>query len=253
MTPDLSILNSMYVPADKLPDKIFEDNYIAARTREDRMYSDEEIARLPEIHPDHPHYKEWKIRKRSCEKLISYLKSKKKKLQILEVGCGNGWLSRELSAIPEARVVGMDINLTELKQAARVFHENSKLKFIYGNFLSGILKETSFNVIVFAAAVQYFKSLPELFNVCFKQLSQEGEIHVIDSPFYPAGEIDKAKERSNIYYQGLGLPELNNYYFHHSLSSLQPFNHQLLYDPASLRSRLFRRNHPFPWIQIKKD
>jgi ubiquinone/menaquinone biosynthesis C-methylase UbiE len=253
MTPDLTILNFINAPEDRRPDKIFEDNYIVARSREDRMYSDEEVAHLPEINPGHRHYKEWKIRKRSSEKLISYLKSKKRKFEILEVGCGNGWLSHELSGIPEGKVVGLDINLTELKQAARVFQENTKLKFAYGNFSSGILKDTKFDVIVFAAALQYFQSLPELFNVCFKQLSREGEIHIIDSPFYTAGEIDKAKERSKVYYQGLGLPQLTDYYFHHSRSSLQPFKHQLLYDPASLIHRVFERNHPFPWIQIKKN
>jgi len=253
MTSDFTIMNSVYIPADLHPDKKFEDNYIAARSRENRIYSDEEIARLPDTNPNHPHYKEWKIRKWSCKKLISYLESKGRKLQILEVGCGNGWLSYELSRIPGGKVIGIDINLTELKQAARVFHKSSKLKFVYGNFLSGILKDITFDVIVFAAAVQYFPSLPELVNTCFEQLTQGGEVHIIDSPFYTAGEIDKAKKRSITYYASLGFPELTGYYFHHSLSSLQPINHQLLFDPRSMKNRIFGRNHPFPWIQIKKD
>ena len=163
--PDFNIPNTIYVPVDAQPDKDFEKNYVAARTLERRIYTDEETARLPLIDQDNPHYVEWTIRKRSCQKLLHYLESKKNILSILEVGCGNGWLSHELSRIPGSKIIGLDINLTELQQAARVFNQGSKLKFVYGNILSGILNDLTFDVIVFAASIQYFQSLPEILNV----------------------------------------------------------------------------------------
>jgi protein-L-isoaspartate O-methyltransferase len=253
MVSDLNILHTMSSSLDIRPDKIFEEYYIVARMRENRIYTDEQTALLPEIAIGHPHHKEWLIRKRSCQKLIRYLQSEKKMQHILEVGCGNGWLSFQLSKIPESRVIGLDINLTELKQAERVFNKSSKLKFVYGGFLSGILKEFAFDVIVFAASLQYFQSLPGLLNFSLQQLNQGGEIHIIDSPFYLSADIPAARERSIVYYTRLGLPELAGYYFHHSLSTFQPFNHKLLFDPYSLKNRLFGHHQPFPWIRIKKD
>jgi SAM-dependent methyltransferase len=251
--PDFNISSNIYVPVDVQPDNIFEKNYVAARTLERRMYTDEEAARLPSIQPDHPHYLEWKFRKRSCQKLLRYLESKKNILSILEVGCGNGWLSHELSRIPGSKIIGLDINLTELQQAARVFNQGSKLKFVYGNILSGILNDLTFDVIVFAASIQYFHSLPELLNVSLGQLYRGGEIHILDSPFYKKEEITAAMQRSRAYYARLGFPVLADYYFHHSIGEMQPFNHKLLFDPSSIKNKLFGHKHPFPWICIKKD
>ena len=75
----------------------FEQLYVDLRSNEQRIYSDEEVAWLPDVDEDHVHKKEWQIRKVSAEKLVQYLKHKKRPLKILEVGCGNGWLSCQLS------------------------------------------------------------------------------------------------------------------------------------------------------------
>ena len=71
----------------------FEQLYIKLRNQEKRIYEDEEVAWLPDVSEDNIHKKEWRIRKASCQKLTHYLSSKKRALKILEVGCGNGWLS----------------------------------------------------------------------------------------------------------------------------------------------------------------
>src|SRR5215467_13900511 len=120
------ISNNLFVPASATQDEFFEKNYIALRTREKRIYSDDELRTLPSVPTNHPHFKEWAIRKKSCDQFIRYLESKKTILSILEVGCGNGWLSYQLSRIPGSKVIAVDINLTELRQAARVFDKNSK-------------------------------------------------------------------------------------------------------------------------------
>ena len=109
----------------------FETLYIRLRRQERRIYSDEELIDLPNIQTTHPHYKEWQLRKHSSEKLFSYLKRKNKSLDILEIGCGNGWLSHRLSIIPGGKVIGTDINFTEIQQAARVFQHIPNLHFIH--------------------------------------------------------------------------------------------------------------------------
>ncbi|HET7898410.1 MAG TPA: class I SAM-dependent methyltransferase, partial [Flavisolibacter sp.] len=133
----------------------FEERYLALRRREGRLYSNEEVALLPNIRATHPLKKEWAVRRKSCQRLVRFLKQKKRPLCILEVGCGNGWLCHQLSKIPSSSVTGIDVNETELDQARRVF---PSLRFIHADLNIATIQE-QFDVIVFAASFQYF-SLP---------------------------------------------------------------------------------------------
>ena len=110
----------------------FEEKYILLRKKENRLYTDEQLKWLPEIEVSHPHYKEWEARKSSCNKLIQHLTNKRTELNILDIGCGNGWLCHHLSKIPGSNVAGIDINKTELNQAKRVFDHIENLEFFYG-------------------------------------------------------------------------------------------------------------------------
>src|SRR6476646_6397970 len=83
----------------------FESVYVDLRIAERRMYTDEEVAWLPAVEEDHIHKKEWDIRKSSCKKLVRYLANKRRSLKILEVGCGNGWLSYHLSQVRHSNVI----------------------------------------------------------------------------------------------------------------------------------------------------
>ena len=60
----------------------------------------------------------------------------------------------------------MDINSTELQQAQRVFRNRSNARFLYGQIDSDIDKDEKFDVILFAASIQYFQSLKEILPVC---------------------------------------------------------------------------------------
>lgn len=229
----------------------FEKLYIRLREKEGRIYTDEEVAQLPAIAAAHPHYKEWQIREESSDKIIDYLKKRKQSTDILEPGCGNGWFSHRLSTIPGSKVIGTDINFTEIQQAARVFHDIPNLHFIYGYAESGIFEDRQFDSIVFAASIQYFPSLKGIINSSLKLLKPNGEIHIIDSHFYSLAELGAAKQRSLLYYQAAGFPELADWYFHHNLDDLDGYNYSVLYDPESLFNRFLRNKHPFPWICIQ--
>ena len=88
----------------------FEQMYIAVRDKEGRLYTDAQVAHLPDIDADHRYYKEWKTRKFAAVQLITFLEKQKRPLKILEIGCGNGWLSAKLANLPQARVTGIDAN-----------------------------------------------------------------------------------------------------------------------------------------------
>jgi len=231
----------------------FEPKYLALRRKENRVYSDVEVAQLPDIDVKHQHYKEWMIRRASAKKLIDHLMKKNKSLKILEVGCGNGWLSNKLSRIENSEVTGLDINAEELKQAERVFNNNRQLKFVHGEIDSDVLSNCKFDEIIFAASIQYFQSLKEIINVALNMLEKLGEIHIIDSPFYAKKEVVAAKKRSKDYYIMLGFPEMTEYYFHHSIDELQPYSFKIIYKPSIIKNKLFRNNSPFPCLCIKRD
>lgn len=230
--------------------KEFEELYIASRKKENRLYTDEQVAQLPLIENTHPHFNEWQLRKRSAARLMNYLGNKDKPLSVLEAGCGNGWLSAGLVGIKAASVTGTDINKTELEQARKVFAHKKKLHFIEGD-IRNIKFNHKFDIIVFAASIQYFSNFEEIIEGALWLLNEAGEIHILDSYFYKETAIEHATQRSQLYYQSIGHPEMAACYFHHSIDSLRSFNYELLYNPAAFKNKLLGKKDPFPWICIK--
>jgi len=230
----------------------FEKLYMQLRNKEQRVYTDEEVRSLPQIAAAHPYFKEWQLRKRSCDRLLKYLDQKKKPLHILEIGCGNGWLSAQLAKNTSGQVVGMDINKQELTQAARVFSDISNLKFISGDIRSAHLEHNSFDIIVFAASLQYFSSLKETVQSALHYLMAGGEVHIIDTIFYKKNTVDAARQRTKDYYTALGFPEATDYYYHHCIEDLKNFSARILYDPFSWMHKFGKNKYPFFWVCIRK-
>ena len=249
----LKIINGFLSQKDSLSKNEFEKLYISLREKEGRKFSDKEIASLPVVASSHPYFKEWKTRRNSCNKLLKYIKEKGQVCDILEVGCGNGWLSARLSQATRGEVTGIDINTIELKQAKKAFASKRNLNFIAGDIRSGILADKKFDLIVFAASIQYFKSVKEIINTALQYLTLQGEIHILDSHFYFPQEIFRAQQRTKKYFSEIGFSGMSKYYFHHGLRELQSFNHKLLYDPHAWINKLLFRKNPFYWIVIKNN
>jgi ubiquinone/menaquinone biosynthesis C-methylase UbiE len=232
-------------------DDDFVKQYVDTRKKEQRLYKDEEVRKLPNISPSHPLYKEWQIRKISAKRLVGHLRKRAGTLKILEVGCGNGWLAAAMANRPNTEVLGIDINYVELNQAKRVFHELKTLKFSCTGIEDEILKQSPFDVIVFAASIQYFASITLAIKAAQLLLSAQGEIHILDTHFYPAKDVEDAKVRTNEYYTTLGYPKMSGYYHHHSLADLSDFNCSLLYSPSFFQRKILRNPSPFYWIKIE--
>lgn len=229
----------------------FEELYIRLRQKEGRIYLDEEVATLPFIQATHAHYKEWVIRKHSCKALVSYIKHRGTIENILDVGCGNGWMAARLAMAADAEVTGLDINGKELEQARRVFKKTMGLQFLYGNLETETLADKKFDMIIFAASIQYFSSLKKIINAALEHLTLFGEIHILDSPFYRQQEIEAARQRTRDYYSAAGFAQMAAHYHHHSLEELGEFQYKILHHPHSWKNKLSIKQNPFYWICIK--
>lgn len=229
-------------------DSTFEDLYLNVRRYENRLITDEELLLLPDVEPLNTHYKEWQVRKRSSQRLIDYLKNKNKPLKILEIGCGNGWLTAKLAGIPNSNVIGLDINREEISQAKRVF-KRENLEFIADSFDAMMFGGEKFDIILFAASIPYFRDVEAILNNSLACLAENGEIHIIDTHFYKPAAIDDAVIRMQNYYAEMGYPEMSDHYFHYSLKDIQQYNYKVLVDPQSLIYKIGKKE-PFHWIVI---
>jgi len=229
----------------------FDQLYFRLRRKEGRIYTDEEVAILPFIHTRHSHYTEWNTRKHSQKALISYLRHKNTFTNILEVGCGNGWLSSRVAKAIDAEVTGLDINTYELEQAKRVFNNIPNLNFINGSLQNDDLKEEKFDMILFAASIQYFPSLRQIIEIAIEHLTLQGEVHIMDSPFYQTEETVAARQRTIEYYKTIGFAAMADHYYHHNLSELEDFRYKILHHPNSWKNKLSIKKNPFYWISIK--
>ncbi|HXF84378.1 MAG TPA: methyltransferase domain-containing protein [Anaerolineales bacterium] len=231
------------------------DLYLRVREKEGRLYSDDIVVHLPSIPDGHPLANEWRARSLSASRLTRYLARRPQPLTILDLGCGNGWLSHHLSQIG-AQVIGMDVNHFELAQAARVFSSRSNLLFLEGDIFSAPFPPAVFDIIVLASVIQYFPDLNRLLHALLPFLKPDGEIHILDSPLYPSQEErEAAVQRTRRYYSELGFPEMSEQYFHHCLSELNGFSVSRLYHPRSFLARLKRvlrvTDSPFPWLVVR--
>lgn len=235
----------------------FERNYLELRQRENRVYSDEIVRNLPGFDGPYSQKKEWMLRKITLTKLIAHFKSRRDKIRLLELGCGNGWLSHRLAISLNADIFGLDINEMELRQGARLFSDCRNLTFIHGDIFTVDIRKESFDIILLPSSIQYFPDLRQLLNRLLELLKPDGEIHIVDSPIYKSSiESQEAKRRSFSYFNGHGVPSMKEHYFHHSLLDLREFNYRILFRPNQFVS-MFNRIIPgtpqpvFPWILIK--
>jgi ubiquinone/menaquinone biosynthesis C-methylase UbiE len=199
----------------------FESLYLKLREKEGRVYDTDAIRLLPEVTKTDLHYSEWIIRKRSAEKFARYLELKGKPLHVLEVGCGNGWLTHFLAKrLPGSHFTGMDVNHYELTQAMAAFPAENILWLNCDpeEITSGLAR---YDIIFFAASIQYFEDISKTLIQFAEHLKDNGEIHILDSPWYESSEIDAAKKRSIEYYYKVGFPEMAAFYFPPDRNSLQ--------------------------------
>jgi len=241
--------------SDPAQQEFADDIYIKVRKTEGRLYSDNEVRYLPDVPPGHPLKKEWEVRKKTAENLAKYFTNYNNN-EILEVGCGNGWLSNFLAEKTKNNITALDLNESELKQAVKVFSEKDNLRFIFGNIFENIFPQKKFNFILLAGSIQYFRDFKKLIEQLSYYLKPGGEIHIADSPFYKEEEKEAAKKRTGTYYNSIGFPEMIKNYYHRSWDELGNRNYYIVNWTKVRYSKILTGlkipvKNIFPWIIIK--
>ncbi|HRH70867.1 MAG TPA: class I SAM-dependent methyltransferase [Flavobacteriales bacterium] len=232
---DFPVRNGVHLLCDPKP---FEKLYEIVRTKEDRILSDEQVLLLPDG-TGLWNAKEWSIRSHSAGRLVHALSRRGGDLRILDVGCGNGWLSALLQRNGH-RVLGIDAFTTELEQAARVFRHGPV--FARADLFTSPLPEHSFDAVLFAASIQYFADPIAAIQRARHLLAPGGEVHVMDSILYSskAGTL-AAVERSRAYYQDIGVPGMTDQYHAHELDTIRSAgNSRILAAPSGMDRTLAR-------------
>lgn len=232
---DAPLRSGVRILSDAVP---FEVLYERARSAEKRILTDEQVAQLPDG-SGLWNAEEWRIRARSAGRLLHELRAFEPVARILEVGCGNGWLSAKLQR-EGYDVLGIDAFTAELEQAARVFNEGPQ--FARADLFHSALPKAFFDVNVFAASFQYFPDAAEALEHARSMLRSNGEIHVIDTILYRSPvEAAAATERSRNYYAGIGVPEMTDHYHAHTLAELKEIGHLRVLSAPSGMDRTLRR------------
>ena len=248
--PELILEDGVYIDPNAVQRFAdFEKAYLIVREKEGRVLTSEQIKKLPQS-PNEADASMWALRRKTISRFLKYLQDKKKS-RILEVGCGNGFFSNLLSEQGHA-VSAVDVNLTELKLAAKTF--NSGTKWYYLDVMESSVPGAPFDLVVFNASFHYFGDPEKLIAKCMEMLTEKGEIHILDSPFYTAKQKEPAHQRSADHFEKMGCKDMSNFYHHHDSSILNKFGVKCLYAPKPLLNKLLRvKDSPFHWFKLPKQ
>ena len=262
MNPALKIHKGVAYLSDEAPFRDKEDLYLRVRSAEGRLLSDAQVRSLPHlshVETDRRLAAEWAIRAVSVKRFVRHVQKLPSPRTLLDVGCGNGWMSHllatTLATMPGTEVIGLDLNRHELEQAVRVFGQQPNLRFVYGNILDPILQPETLDVIVGASALHYFPDIHHVMAQLLRLLKPAGELHIFDSPVFTSSTIAAARHRTAEYYARLGVPDMTAEYHHLCMDELDQYQPHVAYRPRrgfGRIARLLGRPYvPFPWLMIK--
>lgn len=108
---------------------------------------------------------------------------------VLDVGCGGGWLVRELAArVPAGRIVGMDVSDEMLAHAERASAEVRHVEFVRGSVDAIPREANSFDKIVSVESSYYWPDPAAGIREIFRVLRPGGSVWILinyyrDNPY----------------------------------------------------------------------
>ena len=128
--------------------------------------------------------------------------------RVLDLGAGNGWLSRRLAGSYRVTAIDVDAGDTGLGSLA-----GTGVARLCGDIEALPLRTSSFDAVVASATVHYSRNLDAVLGELARIVRPGGVLILADSPIYPdAGTRDQAWQRTLAYYRDAGHAELAHRY-----------------------------------------
>jgi ubiquinone/menaquinone biosynthesis C-methylase UbiE len=130
----------------------------------------------------------WKMRGRNYHDMAAHLKRQLPgELSILDLGAGNGWMSRHLSEAGN-RLCALDINMDDGDglPTARVYFARLPIRFarVEGEMANLPFEDAQFDAVIANASLHYLADPTAAIGEAARALKPGGAFIVLDSPFY---------------------------------------------------------------------
>ena len=133
------------------------------------------------------HAQVWRIRARSFDTFLSCvlepLECKSKRLEILDLGAGNGWLAHRLEQRGH-RVLAIDLLEDAFDGLGALRMYAPEIPALIAEFDHLPLAQADFDLAIFNASLHYATDYPTTLGECLRVLQPRGTLVILDSPMY---------------------------------------------------------------------
>lgn len=168
----------------------FARDYAAHREAEGRGFAGEALLALPYVQ-DGPLAQQWAVRARTfeafLERLIRPWAMGGRRLEVLDLGAGNGWLSYRM-ALEGHTATALDIRDDSVDGLGAsgpfLARAGGKMRTAVGPFEEIPATDASFDIAVFNASLHYAIDLRAVLAEAARVVRPGGRVAILDSPFY---------------------------------------------------------------------
>jgi SAM-dependent methyltransferase len=187
-------------PVDELRRR-FRAEYAAHRASEGRDRSSVDARVLPYV-TEGPLARQWAVRARSWEAFEAWVLRPARAradvraagpLRLLDLGAGNGWLAHR-AALAGAECLALDLRCDSVDGLGAT-PAGSPIERVTASFEELPLRDASFDIVVFNAALHYAEQLSRALREARRVARPGARIVVLDSPFYSSAEAGEAMLR----------------------------------------------------------
>lgn len=165
----------------------FRHDYATHRASEGRAHTGAELLSLPYLRSG-PLAREWAVRARTFEALLAKIvvpMERRRRLDVLDLGAGNGWLSYRLASRGHncTAIDLRDDNVDGLGAAGEL-RRRIDFRCLVASFDDLPLPARSVDLAIFNASLHYAANLKTTLGEAARCVRSRGCIAILDSPFY---------------------------------------------------------------------
>jgi Methylase involved in ubiquinone/menaquinone biosynthesis len=131
-------------------------------------------------------YAAYKLRVKKAKQKLDWFAIKgsvKKSGLIIDVGCGAGYVAKELHARTGCVVIGFDISLHAIK-SAKVLCSDKEAKFHVAPAAKLPLKQKSVDIVFYIGCLEHIEEFDKAIREAYRVLKPNGQICIVSSNYY---------------------------------------------------------------------